>query len=317
MDKKLLSVVGTLAVTLGIFALVVWRVEATISKDFQLGNSIPNRFGFVLFGMLIVLIVYLFSQEDYIWELGVRQAAYMFIGAALYAAFSALFNSPVFSSPAISQVSIRPTIVIPMFFGYAFGPLVGFFTGAVGNIIADALGTTGLSPQWSMGNGLIGFVTGLAFLFKNKKKSMDVAMYISAALALAAAVLFYFNQNLPNKMYYDVNNNIFGNSQISLFAGISIIVGLALTLAVRFGFARQEAVATAIIWGMLGNILGIGFAALSDIWINEFTLPAAVVGEFLPAAGPNLIFTAVLLPLLVVVYTLSIHQEPPPVQVIQ
>ncbi len=53
---------------------------------------------------------------------------------------------------------------------------------------------------------------------------------------------------------------------------------------------------------MLGNILGILFAALSDIFINGFSLVAAVVGEFLPAAGPNLIFAAILVPLLVGAY---------------
>ena len=50
------------------------------------------------------------------------------------------------------------------------------------------------------------------------------------------------------------------------------------------------------------NILGIGFAAISDIWINGYSPAAAIVGEFLPAAGPNLIFAAVLVPLLVVAY---------------
>jgi hypothetical protein len=55
-------------------------------------------------------------------------------------------------------------------------------------------------------------------------------------------------------------------------------------------------------WGMLGNILGIGFAAISDIWINGFSPAAAIVGEFLPAAGPNLIFAAILVPLLVGAY---------------
>jgi hypothetical protein len=79
-------------------------------------------------------------------------------------------------------------------------------------------------------------------------------------------------------------------------------VGLVLVLAVRFGFASNEDVAAAVTWGMLGNLLGIGFAAISDIWINGFSLAAAVVGEFLPAAGPNLIFAAILVPLLVAAY---------------
>ena len=53
--------------------------------------------------------------------------------------------------PRVSQVSLRPAIAIPMFFGYAFGPVVGFFTGAVGNMFGDALTGFGLSPQWSIG----------------------------------------------------------------------------------------------------------------------------------------------------------------------
>jgi hypothetical protein len=75
-----------------------------------------------------------------------------------------------------------------------------------------------------------------------------------------------------------------------------------IVLIVRFAFASNEDVAAAVTWGMLGNILGILFAALSDIFINGFSLVAAVVGEFLPAAGPNLIFAAILVPLLVGAY---------------
>jgi uncharacterized membrane protein len=310
MDKKLFSIVGALLAVLGIFALVVWRVESTIGDDFKLGNTIQNRFGAVLIGLLIVLVVYLFTREEYNWDLGVREVAYMFIGAALYAAFSALLNSSAFASPAISQVALRPTIVIPMFFGFAFGPLVGFVTGALGNLFGDALTGFGLSPQWSIGNGLIGFVSGLAFLFKNQKKSIDIVLAICGVLTLASAVLFFFNQNLPNKTYFDASSNIFGDSQISLFAGISIVIGFALILIMRFGLAKYEIVVTALIWAMFGNILGIGFAALSDIRINGYSLPVAIVGEFLPAAGPNLIFAAILLPLLIIIYQLYQHQQP-------
>jgi hypothetical protein len=71
---------------------------------------------------------------------------------------------------------------------------------------------------------------------------------------------------------------------------------------VRFAFGKNEDIAAAVTWGMLGNILGIGFAAISDIWINGFSPAVAIVGEFLPAAGPNLIFAAILVPLLVVAY---------------
>ena len=84
--------------------------------------------------------------------------------------------------------------------------------------------------------------------------------------------------------------------------GLSLLIGFLLILGARYLFRNNSEVAAAVTWGALGNILGLGFAALSDIWINGFTPAVAIVGEFLPAAGPNLIFAAVLVPLLVLAY---------------
>jgi uncharacterized membrane protein len=306
MDKKLLSILGALAVLVAIFAVIMFGLGTTKKLgpfNFSVDQAtLPLRFAFVVIGVLIAFVVYILTKENKVWEVGTREVVYMAIGAALYAIFSYLFNGTVFVVPSLSQVSLRPAIAIPMFFGYAFGPVVGFFSGAVGNIFGDALTGFGLSPQWSIGNGLVGFISGLVFLFKDKKKSLDTVLYISGALAVLTAVLFFFNRNQANTTYFDAANNIFGDAPISLFAGISILIGFVVVLAVRFGFARNEDIAAAVTWGMLGNLLGIGFAALSDIWINGFSLSAAVVGEFLPAAGPNLIFAAILVPVLVAAY---------------
>jgi len=126
----------------------------------------------------------------------------MAIGAALYAVFSYLFNGTVFVVPSVSQVALRPAIAIPMFFGFAFGPTVGLFTGAVGNMFGDALTGFGLSPQWSVGNGLVGMIAGMVFLFKDKKKSIDTVLIISAVLTLLVTALFFLNQDVKNGMVY-------------------------------------------------------------------------------------------------------------------
>jgi len=302
MDKKLASVFWTLIVTLVVFVLLIYVGGNLLGVErLMTGENPILRFVFVIVGLLIAFVIYFFSRESKIWEVGTRQVVWMAIGAALYAVFSWLFNGSVFVVPSLSQVALRPAIAIPMFFGYAFGPVVGFFTGAVGNMFGDALTGFGLSPQWSIGNGLVGFIAGLAFLFKDKKKGLDTMLITSGVLALLAAVVFFLNRSLPNMLFYDVPNNIFGDAAISMFAGVSIIVGFVLVLGVRF-FVKNEDVAAAVTWGMFGNIVGIGFAAISDIWINGFSPAAAIVGEFLPAAGPNLIFAAILVPLLVVAY---------------
>ena len=299
MDKKLLNMLLTLVVVLAIFALAVFLVGNVLGvKSFQTDQAtVLLRFGFVVLGVLIAFAVYLATRNNKAWEIGTRQVVWMAIGAALYAVFSWLFNGTVFVVPSISQVALRPAIAIPMFFGYAFGPVVGFFSGAVGNIFGDALTGFGLSPQWSIANGLIGFIAGLPMLFADKKKSLDFILIVSAVLAALAVVVYLFNRSEINQLY-------FGDTPqpTSLLAGLSIVIGFVLVLVVRFGFGKNIDLATAVTWAMLGNILGIGFAAISDIWINGYSPASAIVGEFLPAAGPNLIFAAILVPLLVVAY---------------
>lgn len=308
MDKKFTNVLITFVVLLALFGVIMFVLGAKEPAEGALFNfsvdqaSVVSRFVFVFLGVAIAFAVYFFTKENKAWEVGTREVVWMAIGAALYAVFSWLFNGTVFVVPSLSQVSLRPAIAIPMFFGFAFGPVVGFFTGAVGNMFGDALTGFGLSPQWSIGNGLIGFIAGMWMLFSDKKKSMDMVLYISAALAVLTVILFFLNRNQSNMLFFDPANNIFGDAQISIFAGIAILVGFALVFAVRYFFRDNEDVAAAVTWGMLGNIIGILFAALSDIVINGFSLAAAVVGEFLPAAGPNLIFAAILVPMLVIAY---------------
>jgi uncharacterized membrane protein len=297
MNKKLLGVAVALVVILAIFLLVVWVGGSVFGvQRLQTGENPVLRFVFVIVGLLVALLVYLGTQQSKAWEVGTREVVWMAIGAALYAVFSWLFNGTVFIVPSISQVALRPAIAIPMFFGYAFGPIVGFFTGAVGNMFGDALTGFGLYPQWSIANGLIGFIAGLPMLFKDKKKSLDSVLIAGGVLTAVATLLYFLNRNELNQVAYPFDQ------PVSLLAGISILIGFVLVVVVRFVFGKNIDIAAAVTWGMLGNILGIGFAAISDIWINGYSPTTAIVGEFLPAAGPNLIFAAILVPLLVVAY---------------
>lgn len=303
MDKKLQSIILSLVAILVIFLLLVYVGGSVLKIErLQTGENPLLRFVAVIVGMLIALVIYAVTRTNKIWEVGTREVVWMAIGAALYAVFSWLFNGTVFVVPSLSQVSLRPAIAIPMFFGYAFGPVVGFFSGAVGNMFGDALTGFGLYPQWSIGNGLVGFIAGLPLLFSSRKKSLDMVLYVSGGLTILAAAIYFLNRAEANKLFFDVGNNVFGDAQISPLAALSLLVGFVLVAVVRYVFNKNEDIAVAVTWGMLGNIVGIGFAAISDIWINAYSPVAAIVGEFLPAAGPNLIFAAILVPLLVVAY---------------
>jgi uncharacterized membrane protein len=302
MNRLTSIILALIVVFLIIFGLVWIGGNVMGIERLQTGENPVLRFVFVGVGLLIAFLIYWFTRDRDIWEVGTRQVVYMAIGAALYAVFSYIFNGTVFVVPSVSQVSLRPAIALPMFFGYAFGPVVGFFTGAVGNMFGDALTGFGLSPQWSIGNGLVGLISGMVWLFRDRKRSIDTVIGISAVIAVVASLLYFLNRDVQNLLFFDPENNIFGDATITAFAGVSALIGLVLIVAVRYIFRDNMDVASAVAWGMIGNLLGIGFAAVSDIWINGYSPVVAIVGEFLPAAGPNLIFAAILVPVLVLSY---------------
>lgn len=297
MNRKLTSTILALVAVL-VFFIAIWQIGALINPNLQLDQTALLRFVFVGIGLLIVLAIYYVTRASNIWEVGTRQVVYMAIGAALYAIFSYLFNGTVFVVPSVSQVALRPAIAIPMFFGFAFGPTVGFFTGAVGNMFGDALTGFGLSPQWSIGNGLVGMIAGMSMLFVDKKKGINTVLIISAVVAVLTTLLYFFNPAIQNQFYFGE-----GDNTITTLAALSGVIGLVIVLVVRFVFGKNIDIAAAVTWAMLGNFLGLGFAAISDIWINGYSPTVAVVGEFLPSAGPNLIFAAILVPILVAAYS--------------
>ena len=128
-----------------------------------------------------------------IWAFGTNQVVYAAIGAALYAVLTWAFN--IWQIPGAGNVGIRPAIVIPMFFGIAFGPIVGFITGFVGNILADMLSGYGFWLWWDLGNGIIGLIPGLfsALIYKyNEQKSIilgEISVVLGSALGMGLASL--------------------------------------------------------------------------------------------------------------------------------
>jgi uncharacterized membrane protein len=103
-----------------------------------------------------------------IWSFGTHQLVYGAISLALYSVLAVATN--FLQLPASSNVAFRPAVAIPLFFGIAFGPIVGFISGFLGNVIADLISGTGFWIWWDIGIGMMGLVAGLmAFSFVNFK----------------------------------------------------------------------------------------------------------------------------------------------------
>jgi len=137
-----------------------------------------------------------------LWEVSSRTIVYSAIGAALYGILL-VAQLPI---PG-STVSVRPAFALVPFFGYAFGPVVGFFTGLVGNAIGDQISGWGAltSWNWSLANGFVGLLAGLAPLYlvqwvAGNIRQRAIGGAIAGAVAVVIGFLFVFTDTVISGM---------------------------------------------------------------------------------------------------------------------
>ena len=132
------------------------------------------------------------DQTDGTWSITTRVIVYSAIGAALYAVFN--FISFGFVIPGTQEVSVRPHYGLLTFFGFAFGPVVGFLTGLIGNIVGDFLSGYGAftSWHWSLANGVAGLLAGvIGVAFAGRATSTGTrALWAAVAGVLATVIGF-------------------------------------------------------------------------------------------------------------------------------
>lgn len=169
-----------------------------------------------------------------LWQFGTREVVFAAIGAALYGVLSFLTNP--LQIPGAANVSVRPGVAVAMFFGVAFGPIVGFISGALGNIIGDLLSGYGFYPWWDLGNGIMAMFPGLIWL--------------------------------------------------------TIV-----------NFREVISMVRADIMVLIGIIVGMGLAAISEMWVSGVDFATTVATNFLPAFISNAIWGLILVPILMVAYS--------------
>jgi len=125
-------------------------------------------------------------EKKSLWQFGTREVVYAAIGAALYGVFSFVTN--FIGLPAAGSIALRPAVAIPLFFGVAFGPVVGFLAGAIGNVIGDFLSGWGFWWAWDLGNGIMGMLPGLIAVGITSFKAKD--SIIKAEIGVVVGVLF-------------------------------------------------------------------------------------------------------------------------------
>jgi energy-coupling factor transport system substrate-specific component len=157
----------------------------------------------------------------------------MLISSALYAL--AIYLTAILNIPGSDNVQIRPGVAVPIVAGVLFGPAVGFVSGFVGNLAADQFLDWGWWPFWYLGNGLMGFVSGL------------------------------FRPRHPD-------------------------------------YTRLSTVSRATSRAIVGAILGMGIASLSERWITQSSWSDILWINFLPAVLSNVVNAVILVPIILMCY---------------
>lgn len=126
------------------------------------------------------------NSKKSIWTFNSRKLIITLIGVVLYALLA--YATDQLQLPGAGNVAIRPAVVIPMFFGIAFGPITGFFTGFVGNILSDLLSNSGFWIWWDLGNGLIGLIPGLFSGIIRHYESLKSLVYGELSVILGVGI---------------------------------------------------------------------------------------------------------------------------------
>jgi uncharacterized membrane protein len=266
MDNKYVR--GAVTVIVGAIALAVllWLggAIATARGASGLGGALGSGgwLTWLIVGAVVLYLIYVLFAEADMFKIGTRDVVMMAIGAALYGVLSWVFN--IVPVPSVSLVSLRPVVAIPIFFGFAFGPAVGFFTGAFGNVLGDALTGWGVFPVWDIGNGLMGLVPGLAgmYLLGKTRGQTRLLLWISAVVLALGVILPLVSPNITDPFSGESAN--FGAWWYVMLVVLIVMLGTA--LAPRY-------------WPYILGVLTLAFVVfgLTDLINNGFSTGVLVV----------------------------------------
>jgi len=257
------------------------------------------RFVFMVIGAALVLGLVYATLDNEAWQVDAQKVVYMLVGSVLGGVLMWFTNGLTFNLPTLSQVGFHPALVVAVFFGFMYGPAVGLMVGSGSYLLGD-LFVGSVAPHWIIGHGLIGLCAGLSHLFTDKRQAWDVAAIITGLGGVVAAAFFLANPGIKYAAPPELKP-----VDLSLFMGLSVLVGGALAIAVRFAFPNRLRWGLAAVWGTAGTIIGLLLAAIIEIWVSNTTMMDAIIGQFIPIAGPAMIAIAILVPLMLALQALA------------
>lgn len=243
---------------------------------------------------LIVLFgLYLLTSRYDIWIVGPKQVLYMGVGAGLYMLIRYLFTAILQIS--FGKISIHPAVCIPVLFGFSFGPGVGFFTGAVGSLLADFAIGWDVFPIWSIATGMTGMIPGFMSLLKEENIPQRYLSTLVILLIILSAGMVFLHPVVPEPWTGEIKDYTFW--------AYALLMGGAIMIANGYLMEQRDLNFVSInLWGALGIIVSTLLTSLGDIWLNNFSLETALIGEYAPYTAIDLLNLVLFAPLIMAGY---------------
>ena len=161
------------------------------------------------------------------------------IGAALFGVLMVYGGVKVFTNTNLTTAMLIPVVV-----GALFGPVPALVASFFGNVLADLIGGWGFWFDWSIGNGVLGFLVGLLPLYgANISKGVFTVKHaiIFAVIAILGNALA-FGVVTPIFTYLFFGGELTVTFLQSLTGGASnVLVLTVLGIPLLFALAKRNA----------------------------------------------------------------------------
>jgi len=243
--------------------------------------------------LIFLFGLYLLTSRYEIWRLEPENVLFMGMGTALYMLISYFFTAHLKIS--FGRINLHPAVCIPVLFGYAFGPGVGFFTGAVGSLLADFAIGWDVFPIWNIASGVTGMVPGFMSLYKEENIPQRYLSTLVVVLIVASAGMVFLNPVVPEPWTGEIKD--------FTFWAYALLIGGAIMFSNAYLMEQRDLDFVSInLWGALGIILSTFLTSLADIWLNGFSIETALIGEYAPYTAIDLLNVVLFAPLLMAAY---------------